>query len=229
MALRAQDHPTAKPLAIRVGVTGHRTKGLTEEGYDLETLRSSVRQVLRQIQEVAHQRGQRTLGVNDGEPLLLVVSPLAEGADRIVAEEALQLGYALESPLPFPCEEYEKDFPTPESKAAFRHLLELAAEIHELNGSREHANQAYEAVGRWVLLHSEIVIALWNGKPAAGQGGTGQIAGESIARGIPTIWIQPQNQIRLLRSTDPVSFDPMKRLSERIGRVLHFRGLADRS
>jgi hypothetical protein len=226
MAFNTQDHPPAAPLAIHVGVTGHRTKGLAESGYDQETLRRSIRQVLRQIQKVAHQRGQRNLGTNDGEPLLRVVSPLAEGADRIVAEEALQLGYELESPLPFAREEYENDFIVPESRAAFRYLLERAAEVYELNGSRKHANQAYEAVGRWVLLHSDILIAIWNGKAAAGQGGTGQIVRESLARGIATVWVRPHNQICLLRSASPLLYDSVNRLSEAIGRVLTARSIS---
>lgn len=195
-------------------MTGHRTQGLAEAGYNDGALRESVRQVLRQIQEIAQRLG------------LLVVSPLAEGADRIVAEEALKLGYELESPLPFVREEYEKDFRLPESRAAFRHLLGRARTVYELNGSREHANQAYEAVGRWVLLHSNILIAIWNGKPAAGQGGTGQMVKESLSRGIATVWVRPHGQMFLLRSADPILYDPINRLSEAMGRVLTARGMS---
>jgi len=218
-------HPLAAPWAIRVGVTGHRTERLAAAGYNEEALRESVRQVLRQIQAIARRLGRRNLGANDCEPLLLVVSPLAAGADRIVAEEALKLDYKLESPLPFAREEYEKDFTVPESKAAFRHLLERATEVHVLNGSREHADQAYEAVGRSVLLHSDILIAIWNGEPAAGQGGTGQIVGESLTRRIATVWIRPPGQTFLLRSTDPLLYESMNQLSEAIGRALTARGM----
>ena len=39
-----------------------------------------------------------------------VVSPLAEGTDRIFAEQALGLGFELCAVLPFPQAEFEKDF-----------------------------------------------------------------------------------------------------------------------
>ncbi len=35
-------------------------------------------------------------------PALRLISPLAEGSDRIAAECALRLGYELQCPLPFP-------------------------------------------------------------------------------------------------------------------------------
>ena len=42
--------------------------------------------------------------------MLCFLSPLARGADRLAAEIALDLGYELNVPMPFPQAEYEKDF-----------------------------------------------------------------------------------------------------------------------
>ena len=54
---------------------------------------------------------------------LVLLSPLAEGGDRLVAEIALELGGQLIVPLPMPVELYEEDFPAPESRAQFAALL----------------------------------------------------------------------------------------------------------
>ena len=49
-----------------------------------------------------------------GEPhLLRVLSPLAEGSDRCVADIALSFGYELEAIIPFTQKDYEIDFEWP--------------------------------------------------------------------------------------------------------------------
>lgn len=222
MTSHVQDHPSAPQPTIRVGVTGHRTKGLTEAGYDPEVLKGSVRQVLSRIQEIARQICREDDGA-EGAPILRVVSPLAEGADRVVAQEGLTLGYELESPLPFPRAEYEKDFQAEESRQAFRALLDRATSVIELEGTRSQETRAYEAVGRWVLLHSDVLIAIWNGKPAAGQGGTGQIVRESLSRGIPTVWIRPSDQVHLLKAAEPLSYEPIDLILGQLQRILSRR------
>jgi hypothetical protein len=46
---------------------------------------------------------------------------LAEGADRLPADIAIQRGYEVFVPVPLPLAEYERDFP--ESQTEFRELL----------------------------------------------------------------------------------------------------------
>jgi hypothetical protein len=56
-----------------------------------------------------------------------VISSLAEGADRLVAEAILHLpGSLLEVPLPLPRHEYLADFKSDESKATFTKFLDQA-------------------------------------------------------------------------------------------------------
>ena len=50
-----------------------------------------------------------------GRHPLRIVSALAEGADRMAARAALDLGETLEVVLPFAQKEYERDFETQES------------------------------------------------------------------------------------------------------------------
>jgi hypothetical protein len=134
-------------------------------------------------------------GYDSGAPIFRVVSPLAEGADKMVAEEAIAIGYELQCPLPFSREDYEHDFATPESRQQFRGLLAQATAVLELDGSRESEqskNHAYEAVGRTVLRQSDILIAVWDGTRREGQGGTAQIVGEAVLLRIPTLWIRTE-------------------------------------
>jgi hypothetical protein len=189
-----EEHPPKAQFVLRVGVTGHRLEYLERVGFDEALLRSTIRKALERIRDTAGEILRTNKDVYSLEPLLLrVISPLAEGSDRFVVEEALALGYELQSPLPFSQKEYEKDFTEESSKTWFRDLLGRATSILTLDGTRqdeEAENRAYEAVGRVVLRQSDVLIAVWDGQGAKGQGGTGQIVKESIEQKIPTLWIE---------------------------------------
>jgi len=125
----------------------------------------------------------------------------------MVAEEGLALGYELQSPLPFLVDEYERDFATRESKKNYRELLKQATAILELDGSRESEqtqNRAYENVGRTVLRHCDLLIAIWDGEPARSEGGTAQIVAEAAELHMPVVWIKtlPPHDVRILISTE---------------------------
>ncbi len=62
-------------------------------------------------------------------------------------------------------------------------------QLVELAGTRHNEQDAYHEVGRFVLHHSDILIAIWDGRQPAKVGGTAQIASEARALGIPIIWI----------------------------------------
>jgi len=188
------NEPASPPrvrLAVRVGVTGHRPNRLAQA--DEPLLRTKIRDVLELIRLTAKD----VLAVTDsaytpGPPILCVISPLAEGADRIAAQEAVELGFELQCPLPFDRKEYEKDCKTLESRAEYCTLLAKATAVLELDGSRDTAkreNESYEAVGRMVLRQCDVRIAIWDGEEPAGKGGTGQIVEGSIHLEIPTVWI----------------------------------------
>ena len=161
-----------------VGVTGHRPNRLKDA--EMSALRASARSVLTALAEAAPGEAHR------------VVSPLAEGSDRILAEEAAALGWELYSPLPFSRADYEKDFKTAASKREFDELLSQAARVHELGGKRDTRSgreSAYTAVGRVVLDVSEVLVAIWDGEGEHGEGGTAQVVREARERGLPAIWI----------------------------------------
>jgi predicted flavoprotein YhiN len=54
-------------------------------------------------------------------------------------------------------------------------------------------DQAYAAVGRYVLEHCDVLIAIWDGQSAQGLGGTGDIVAQARQRGLPMAWIHAGN------------------------------------
>jgi hypothetical protein len=188
-------------LAWRVGVTGSRR--LVPEA--LAPLAASVTRVLTLVRDeiAGHSRAATASAAYDETkpPRLRLLSPLAVGADRLVAEAALPLGYALEAVLPFAQAEYENDFP--DSVAGFRGLLAQAAGKLELDGGRgDDENRSYEAVGRHVVRNADLLVALWDGRPANGRGGTGDIVRFAVRVGVPVWWIPADGSDppRLLRT-----------------------------
>jgi hypothetical protein len=206
MSKNANAHPPKTRLVIRVGVTGHRPNHMTHA--DISQLRHQVHQVLQSVQNSgAEIAGDSLSGYDARTPVFRIISALAEGSDRIVAEEGLALGYELQVPCPFFVEEYERDFATAESKKRFHELLKQATAVLELDGSRQDQpaqNRAYESVGRTVLRHCDLLIAIWDGEPVRGQGGTAQIVAEAARLELPTVWIKtaPPHDACILTSTE---------------------------
>jgi len=125
---------------------------------------------------------------------LRILSPLAEGADRIVAHAGLTMGADLQCVLPFDAEEYSQDFETEASRKEFHALLAKASAIFEAGGKRGADDIAYERAGRIVMEQSDFLIAIWDGEPAAGRGGTTQMVEEALAQNVPVFWLHASVQ-----------------------------------
>ena len=156
------------PLVI--AVTGHRDLRADE----IPQLRTIVREFLVRTRDEHSDRG------------LTVMSSLAEGADQLVAEEAIALGIPLVTPLPMARELYIEDFEPGESRTRFENLLASAREVFELplvagntseslrQGS-DARNQQYAQLGVFLCAHCHILLALWDGKYSEEFGGTGDV------------------------------------------------------
>jgi len=198
-AVSLSDLPTC---AVRVGVIGHRPPKLPPN--EEPKIRESVRQVLALVQDFTKDLVRSNVGYAMYEPKLWIVTSLAEGADRLVAEEGLNLGFGLQCPLPRERNGYQQDFETKNAIGAFNKLLSQADAVFELDGERSGKwlePEAYEAVGRVTMAHSDLLIAIWDGDPGK-LGGTGQMAKEALQEGIPTVRISTQNpsQIEFISS-----------------------------
>ena len=157
-------------IPLVVAVTGHRD--LVAE--EVPGIREKVRGFL------------ETLRNDNPTRRLRVMSPLAEGADRLVAEEALALGAELIVPLPMPRDAYVKDFASEASRVEFDQLCDSAMEILELPLAQKNRaediveygdarNLQYAQLGVFLCAHCHILLALWDGKYMDDLGGTGQV------------------------------------------------------
>lgn len=173
---------------LTIGVTGHRI--LTEVG----RIERGLGRALRRIEQAF-----------PGRPLT-VLSALAEGADRLVVRQVLaRPGARLVVPLPLPKTDYLTDFASPESKQEFERLLGQASGVIDLPPAPSR-DAAYEAAGRYVLDHSDVVLAIWDGQGAQGRGGTGAIVAAARQRGLPIAWVHAGN--RRPGTLEPTSLGP---------------------
>jgi hypothetical protein len=110
-----------------------------------------------------------------------LLSPLAEGADRVAAEAALIHGIKVRVPMPMAQPEYECDFTTAESLGEFRRLLAQASSQWEVrNDSSGQASlsdsqiraEKYAGVGEFIARTSHVLILLWDGRDNQKVGGT---------------------------------------------------------
>jgi hypothetical protein len=184
-------------LVLRVGVTGHRPPKLTVA--DSENIIPIIKDVFENIRIAAkdvlaqHKSGY----TRDWSPQLTIISPLAEGADSLVAETALSLDLNNELQVALPAfrENYRADFKTSKAAASFDRLLHASTAQLELDGERSGdwlASSAYEDIGHVVVAHSDILIAIWDGLLGE-RGGTGAVVTEALKAGVVTIRIDPEH------------------------------------
>lgn len=173
------------PGRIVIGVTGHRK--LEDEAQAASGVREALKALRKALPELKH------------TPVVFsILSPLAEGADRLVAREAVQIEDAqLEVVLPLEKDDYLTDFKSAASKAEFERMLDRTVRVKALPPAPTR-NEAYERVGRYVVDHCDVLIALWNGQPAAGQGGTAEIVAYAREKKIPFMWVNTAEGGRLI-------------------------------
>jgi hypothetical protein len=208
---------------LRVGVTGHRWNGLKEA--DVSVLNEQVTMVLEQIQQ--------TVKHVDASTSLHLLSPVAEGSDRIAAHAALKLGYTLHCILPFAKTIYEEDFESEVSKEEFRALLEKAASVLELPNqptSSETRNAAYTAAGRKVTTDSHVLLAIWDGLQARGEGGTGQMVKEALGQNRLVVWINAKisHEVLLLNQEGQTDISALSRFIENVLEQTRRQGTGDK-
>ncbi|HEX4964405.1 MAG TPA: hypothetical protein VF173_26545 [Thermoanaerobaculia bacterium] len=143
-------------------------------------------------------RGSRGWGWIEGElrrivtgcsPPWIGLSSLAVGADQRFAEIVLQLGGAIEVIVPFPG--YETRFAAEEERAAYRRLLAAAQAVKVLPRVSENDEELYFIAGRRVVDESDLLIAVWDGRPAAGLGGTADVVAYAGRQGIKVVQVNP--------------------------------------
>lgn len=106
-------------------------------------------------------------------------SSLAIGADQLFAQVVLKMKIDLISVIP--SAGYEKTFATKDQSEYFR-LKSLSSSIEILNFPSP-TEEAFLAAGKHIAEHSDLIFAVWDGLPAKGLGGTGDIVRYALSLG----------------------------------------------
>jgi hypothetical protein len=201
----ATGRPPQLPFVLSVGITGHRVESLPEGS--VATLRSRIRQTLELVADsglALFHKEQACFA--PAPPRLCFVSAIADGADQIAAEVALELGWDLQVVLPFERSEYRASLANDAARDRFDDLMSKSSCVLELPGHGERLIDAYVMTGRATVAHCDLLVAVWDGLPPRGRGGTGEVVQLAITRGTAVAHLPPEPHAagRLLWS----AFDP---------------------
>jgi hypothetical protein len=165
------DNAGSNRADIRIAVSGHRR---LEEQARLQT---GVMTAIEKILESYPKRNYR------------VYSCLAEGADRFLGRILSEtLPADLITVLPLAENEYLKDFQTNESIQEYKHLRQISKGL-VLPEQPLPRPQAYQAANHILAASCDLLVTLWDGKPARGPGGTAEVV-ELFRKDLrPLLWI----------------------------------------
>jgi hypothetical protein len=159
------------PEVLAVGFTGHR-----KVPYETKS-RQVIRDFLAQQKE-SHR------GVMYG------ISSAAAGGDQLFAESCIELNIPLRILLPRPAEQFRADFDDATWERTAR-IIENAISV-EVTGRHEARNEQYYDCGIQTVAESQLLIALWDGEPSRGIGGTQEIVSYARKTGHPIAWIHSE-------------------------------------
>ncbi len=157
---------------ITVGITGH--SSLAPPAIPLIT--SALREVLAEY-------------VCDD---VVGVTCLAKGADQIFAQLVLDLGGRIE--VIIPAADYDR-IPDPAERARFHALLQAATSVHRMPFTAV-GPAAYLAASREAIRRSDVLLAVWDGGPPDGRGGTADAVDHARRNGREPVVVWPPGAAR---------------------------------
>jgi hypothetical protein len=218
-------YPSPENLAalqpvVQVGVTGHRNLADPARAGVLAT--EALCLLLSLIDAAKWPVGIRRSADHAGTRVgYRIISPLAEGGDRVAAALVRDPEPSLANrtrelvvPLPFKLAAYRghdgqpgTDCLTSESQAQFDDLSADAKWIRALHSSAPAGDQQradwYSDVGDYVVAHCDFLLAFWDGCDNGKESGTADIIKRAISRHRPVIWI-PVARREPAASSDPL-------------------------
>jgi hypothetical protein len=157
-----------------VGMTGH--QGLPTPTAELVT--AALRDTLRAY-----------------TPNLVGVTMLGPGADQLFARVVLELGGALYVVQPTTGRQYRDSFEDADAQRGYDELYARASYFEALEHA-ESTEQAHMDAGRVVVDRSTVLVAVWDGQPSRGLGGTADVVAYARQRGVPVTVIWPEGASR---------------------------------
>ncbi len=124
---------------------------------------------------------------------LIGISLLGPGADQLFSKVVLELGGSLY--VVIPATKYRDSFTDKDAQRTFDWLSERAVyrERLEFTDSTEHAHMEG---GKVVVDRAEVLLAVWDGRPSRGLGGTADVVAYARQRGVPVEVVWPDGATR---------------------------------
>ncbi|MDP9409092.1 MAG: hypothetical protein M3P70_01075 [Actinomycetota bacterium] len=137
------------------------------------------------LEFVAERLAREIASVSPAEPVVGVTS-LAAGADQLFAAIVIRGGGSLH--VVVPASGYETTFDN-EGRREFRRLLESASEVEVLPYEAP-TEEAFFAAGKRVVHLCDVLLAVWDGEPSRGLGGTADVVrfARQSGRDVRVIW-----------------------------------------
>ncbi len=168
---------TTTTTTLRVGVTGHRRLG--DDPRTPLRVHAQIVEVLQALRVVARYQGKS----------VVAHSALAIGADQIFARAALGLGCSLIGVIPFA--NYREDFAEGLERDEYETLLGLCDEV-VTRPFKNRSDEAYLRCGTYLAGQVDYLVAVWDGQPARGKGGTADVVAFARKRGTTVLVVDPQ-------------------------------------
>lgn len=140
---------------------------------------------------------------------IILLTPLAEGADRIAAHAAIECKIEFIAILPMPVDEFKHDFLSSDSLKEFNDLLSKASKVIELPLQEgvtikdltniDKRNEQYYQSGLFISRQCHTLIAFWDGIDNKKKGGTADIV-RLKKSGIPMKFEQNSKKLNQLQT-----------------------------
>ncbi|HSH81662.1 MAG TPA: hypothetical protein VLA19_24305 [Herpetosiphonaceae bacterium] len=153
---------------MRVGITGHQDLGSPDD-------------VAWVTDRLCEQIAEDTLASG--------ITSLAVGADQLFASLLARQQKPFTAIIP--CRDYERTFSTAQDQQRYRSLLAQAVAVTYLPHD-EPSEQAFWEAGKKLVEDSNYLIAVWNGLPARGLGGTADVVKYCLSTGKKVVHINPR-------------------------------------
>ncbi len=202
-----------------IAVTGHRNLGTAKQ---VKALENTVAGFLRTFRQM----------VDDVEPQTecRMLTALAAGADQLAAD-AIELGepllpWNLHVILPFEKSAYRTTLghglaPTAaiNIQTEFDRLLELGDQVFEIADwelptsknltdlESYWKNTRFQTLGELLIRQADVLLAIWEGTPPAGAGGTADVVAMALRHGVPVVRIDPKTRMLSLLIGKPGTED----------------------
>ena len=180
------------PLFHVVGFTGHRH--LADPTGAAGAIRVSLESLRREM---------------SGEWIAL--SSIARGSDQLFVQQTQALGLSWHAILPLPRAEFAEDF-APAEWAAVEETLATADHLRIIDESGDRKD-SYLDCGIETVNGADVLLAVWDGDPARGKGGTAEVVQYALSIGKPVMIIDADtHEVRRenwnrLEHVDPVLED----------------------